>query len=336
VGGGGRGAPDKQDRGKMAENNTDIKDLAQIILKNPKDINAWISLARLIDDPQKKTDCYKRVIQLDPNNFEAKDFLFDDKSEIKPSQNYDPLVQPSSSKHTTPESPRKNVAPKSPNNNKAIGWVVLGATVCCVLVVSAIYLLTYINNSSKQITSPMPNHSPTSVVFPTNLPLLYTQKAEYYLPAVSELPDVFELRENDSAITINDSGVEVGTNSARIFIDSAMPTNAIVTVVYVVSVYNNIDNAEADYQNALQEMSNPQPIPNAGNFDIGVFEIGFYSDIIEGFNYKDFIYIEEHMRKSNVLIFLQCVARIDPNTDPKVIAVWALYYHNLILSKFEQ
>jgi len=42
------------------------------------------------------------------------------------------------------------------------------------------------------------------------------------------------------------------------------------------------------------------------------------------------------MRKSNVLIFLQCVARIDPNTDPKVIAVWALYYHNLILSKFEQ
>ena len=49
--------------------------LAWVIKRDPKNINAWLLLAEVMDDHNAKTDCYTRVLKLDPNNQVAKDGL---------------------------------------------------------------------------------------------------------------------------------------------------------------------------------------------------------------------------------------------------------------------
>jgi transposase-like protein len=51
------------------------KKLISRIRQIPTDINAWLALADILDDPEKKKDCYEYVIQLDPSNFIAREKL---------------------------------------------------------------------------------------------------------------------------------------------------------------------------------------------------------------------------------------------------------------------
>ncbi len=57
---------------RRGERDTAQTQLADILLKNPKNENAWMLMARVVETPQQKKDCYERAIKLNPNNIEAK------------------------------------------------------------------------------------------------------------------------------------------------------------------------------------------------------------------------------------------------------------------------
>lgn len=45
--------------------------LASILIKNRNELEAWVLLGDMIDDPARKKDCYKQVLRLSPRNFHA-------------------------------------------------------------------------------------------------------------------------------------------------------------------------------------------------------------------------------------------------------------------------
>jgi hypothetical protein len=52
------------------------KYLAELISAHPNEVSAWMLLARIEEENERKIECYKHVIKLDPNNTEAKIGLF--------------------------------------------------------------------------------------------------------------------------------------------------------------------------------------------------------------------------------------------------------------------
>jgi len=51
--------------------------IKQVIAGNPNDADAWLVLAAIVDEPERKRQCLKRVIALDPVNQLARDELFE-------------------------------------------------------------------------------------------------------------------------------------------------------------------------------------------------------------------------------------------------------------------
>ena len=297
----------------MADKDTLIKNLAQFIQQNPKDINAWLSLARLIDDQKKKVDCYKRVLQLDPENLEAEEYFLRMTREknISRSESISPLfpetVQPLKSKKST----------------KNMGLIWIGISLICFLSIIATYLVLGLISQSKnnlqsfQVESPIP-------------PKLYNQNPKNYLPNIAEMPNGFEiLYEMDESGTLRyDTKLkETGTFATRTYSNPTAETNKITTVLFFILVYGDLDEAKNGYQDTKQLMVAPKPI--TGNFDEGAYEVGVFDTT------TNVIYLDQSLRKSNVVISMRCLAVLDSNTDPEMLAMWALYYHNLILSKFE-
>ncbi len=45
-----------------------IKQLAAILGQNPRNIDAWLLLAKLMDNNARKADCYRQVLRIDPNH----------------------------------------------------------------------------------------------------------------------------------------------------------------------------------------------------------------------------------------------------------------------------
>lgn len=42
--------------------------LRQAVVENPKDKTAWLWISTLVDDPEKKSYCFQKVLEVDPNN----------------------------------------------------------------------------------------------------------------------------------------------------------------------------------------------------------------------------------------------------------------------------
>jgi len=59
----------------IGDNRGAEKELMRLIRSNAKDIDAWLLLAQAMDDPERKADCYRMVIQLDPKNLPAQEEL---------------------------------------------------------------------------------------------------------------------------------------------------------------------------------------------------------------------------------------------------------------------
>lgn len=57
---------------KAGDKQTGLGILATIIRENPANEPAWIWMAWTIDDPEKKRECYQRVLALNPNNGAAR------------------------------------------------------------------------------------------------------------------------------------------------------------------------------------------------------------------------------------------------------------------------
>ena len=53
------------------EKGSAIRLLASMLLKNKNDLEAWLLLGELIDDPSKKEDCYRQALKLSPNHPQA-------------------------------------------------------------------------------------------------------------------------------------------------------------------------------------------------------------------------------------------------------------------------
>jgi tetratricopeptide (TPR) repeat protein len=45
-----------------------IKELASLLRQQPQNVNAWFLLAQALDDRDKKVDCYRQVLRVDPDN----------------------------------------------------------------------------------------------------------------------------------------------------------------------------------------------------------------------------------------------------------------------------
>ena len=52
-----------------------IRILGQVIAGQPDNLDAWLMLAEAVEDPERKRECYQRVLRLDPSNFSAQDGL---------------------------------------------------------------------------------------------------------------------------------------------------------------------------------------------------------------------------------------------------------------------
>src|SRR5512135_2805161 len=60
-------------RGLLAQGDQEgaVKELVEVLHRNGRNIDAWLLLADLLEDPRERKDCYKQVLKLDPNNQQA-------------------------------------------------------------------------------------------------------------------------------------------------------------------------------------------------------------------------------------------------------------------------
>ena len=68
---------------KQGDNNKALAFLKQVLNSNSNDIDAWLVLAAVVDDPQRKRQCLNRVLTLDPVNKVAREELLEmDRAEM--------------------------------------------------------------------------------------------------------------------------------------------------------------------------------------------------------------------------------------------------------------
>lgn len=50
--------------------------LARVLRANPRNVEAWLWMAGSLDDPARRSECYRRVLEIDPANAQARQYLF--------------------------------------------------------------------------------------------------------------------------------------------------------------------------------------------------------------------------------------------------------------------
>jgi hypothetical protein len=91
------------DAAKQGDKTKSIDLVRQVLTSNPNDVDAWMVLAAVVDDPERKRQCLNRVLSIDPTNKIARDELLDmDRAHMSatPSQ---PFVEPISTTTSPPE-----------------------------------------------------------------------------------------------------------------------------------------------------------------------------------------------------------------------------------------
>jgi tetratricopeptide (TPR) repeat protein len=59
------------------------KFLSELLAQYPNEVSAWMLLARVVEDKERKIECYERTLKINPNNYEAKIGLVRTKSPDK-------------------------------------------------------------------------------------------------------------------------------------------------------------------------------------------------------------------------------------------------------------
>ena len=68
---------------KQGDKNKAMSFLKEVLAANPRDVDAWLVLAAVVDEPQRKRQCLRRVLALDPVNRLAREELFEmDRAEM--------------------------------------------------------------------------------------------------------------------------------------------------------------------------------------------------------------------------------------------------------------
>jgi hypothetical protein len=65
------------DAANQGDKNKAMSFLKEVITANPKDADAWLVLAAIVDEPERKRQCLNRVLSLDPTNKLAREELLD-------------------------------------------------------------------------------------------------------------------------------------------------------------------------------------------------------------------------------------------------------------------
>ncbi len=69
------------------------KYLQDYLIQYPQDEAAWMLMAKMVDEPQQKIECYQRVLKINPNNTEAKIWVTRIESPTKPLPRNNPPSQ---------------------------------------------------------------------------------------------------------------------------------------------------------------------------------------------------------------------------------------------------
>src|SRR5512144_3169833 len=65
------------DAANRGENNKALEFCKQALAANPNDVDAWLVVAAVVEQPERKRQCLNRVLSLDPTNQIARDELLD-------------------------------------------------------------------------------------------------------------------------------------------------------------------------------------------------------------------------------------------------------------------
>jgi len=82
----------------QGDKNKAIDFVKQVLSANPNDVDAWLVLAAVLDDPERKRQCLKRVLALDPTNQLAREEMLEmDRAAMGGTPSYLPDLAPVSS-----------------------------------------------------------------------------------------------------------------------------------------------------------------------------------------------------------------------------------------------
>jgi hypothetical protein len=203
--------------------------IAGVIRQQPANEKAWLLLASLLEDPDRKRECLNRVLAINPNNNEAQVelLLLETASVAVPPQPPSPPVFASPPTPTPPSSEADvSGAPKRRMSDRAF-WLAVAAIVACMFVFG-VGMLVAIRNAGPElgdspVFTPVPSATslplftamPTNASVPTATPTLViapptrlpTAMSEYQsqTDAVAEqhyLDDLRDIRTNRTA-TLN-------------------------------------------------------------------------------------------------------------------------------------
>src|SRR5512142_3306087 len=65
------------DAANRGDNNKALELCKQALSANPNDVDAWLVVAAVVEQPERKRQCLNRVLSLDPTNQIARDELLD-------------------------------------------------------------------------------------------------------------------------------------------------------------------------------------------------------------------------------------------------------------------
>src|SRR5512134_1145965 len=65
------------DAANRGENNKALELCKQALAANPNDVDAWLVVAAVVEQPERKRQCLNRVLSLDPTNEIARDELLE-------------------------------------------------------------------------------------------------------------------------------------------------------------------------------------------------------------------------------------------------------------------
>src|SRR5512143_2311924 len=81
------------DAANQGDKNKAMSFLKEVLAANPGDVDAWLVLAAVVDEPQRKRQCLNRVLALDPVNQLAREELLDmDRAEMGATPPFKPEV----------------------------------------------------------------------------------------------------------------------------------------------------------------------------------------------------------------------------------------------------
>ena len=93
------------DAANQGDKNKAMSFLKEVLSANPKDADAWLVLAAIVDEPERKRQCLNRVLALDPTNKLARDELLEmDRAAMGGTPPFTPEVEPVSKPKSQPRS----------------------------------------------------------------------------------------------------------------------------------------------------------------------------------------------------------------------------------------